>query len=101
MADVRHADARRLAGDGVLRRLLRADEQHGALSCCDVAHERVRLFEQREGLGEIDDVDAAALAEDEPLHLRIPAARLMAEVNSGLQEVLHRDDGHEMLPSWF
>ena len=69
--------------------------------CGDVAHERVRLLEQRERLREIDDVDAAALAEDEPLHLRVPAAGLVAEVDSGLQELLHGDDGHEMLPSWF
>ena len=62
----------------------------------DVGDERVRLLEQRLRLGEVDDVDAAALAEDESLHLRIPAARLVAEVNAGLQEVLHGHDRHEM-----
>ena len=80
--------------DRVLRLLLRADEEHGALAARRCSDERVRLLEQSEGLGEVDDVDAAALAEDESLHLRVPAARLMAEVDSGLQEVLHRDDGH-------
>ena len=43
---------------------------------------------------EVDDVDAAALAEDEALHLRVPAARLVAEVNPGLQQLLHGDDCH-------
>ena len=62
----------------------------------DVGDERVRLLEQRLGLGEVDDVDAAALAEDEPLHLRVPAARLVAEMDAGLQEVLHGHDRHEM-----
>ena len=83
-------------GDGVLRLLLRAHEEHGAAARCDVGDERVRLLEQRVGLGEVDDVDAAALAEDEPLHLRVPAARLVAEVDAGLQEVLHGHDRHEM-----
>ena len=45
----------------------------------------MRLLEQRLRLGEIDDVDAAALGEDESLHLRIPATGLVAEVNAGLQ----------------
>jgi hypothetical protein len=37
---------------------------------------------------EVDDVDAAALTEDEALHLRIPAARLVAEVKLRLPEAL-------------
>ena len=96
VVDVRHADPLRLLGDGVLRLLLRAHEEHGAAAGCDVGDERVRLLEQRLSLGEVDDVDAAALAEDEPLHLRVPAARLVAEVDAGLQEVLHGHDRHEM-----
>ena len=94
--DVRHADTLRLLRDGVLGLLLRAHEEHGAAAACDVGDERVRLLEQRLRLGEIDDVDAAALAEDEALHLRVPAARLVAEVDAGLQEVLHGHDRHEM-----
>src|SRR5439155_23806667 len=31
---------------------------------------------------------------DEALHLRIPAARLVAEVDAGLQQFFHGDDGH-------
>ena len=44
---------------------------------------------------QVDDVDAAALGEDEALHLRVPAARLVAEVDAGLQQFLHGNDGHE------
>jgi hypothetical protein len=33
-------------------------------------------------------VDAGPLAEDVPAHLRVPAARLVAEVNTGLQQLL-------------
>ena len=54
----------------------------------------VRLLEQLGGLLQIDDVDAAALGEDEAAHLRVPAARLVAEVDSGLQQLPHGDDGH-------
>src|SRR4029079_15376412 len=55
-----------------------------------------RLFEQRLRLLQVDDVDAAALVEDEALHLRVPAARLVAEVNPGLQQLLHGDDCHDL-----
>src|SRR6185295_16725086 len=60
----------------------------------DVADEGVRLLEQLERLLEVDDVDAAALGEDEAPHLRIPAAGLVAEMDSGLQELTHADDRH-------
>src|SRR5262249_2235529 len=50
-----------------------------------------RLLEPAQRLLQIDDVDAVPLAEDEGLHLRVPALRLVAEVRAGLQEVL---DGH-------
>ena len=78
--------------DGVLRLLLRADEEDRAAALREVAREVVRLLEQLGGLGQVDDVDAAALGEDEALHLRVPAAGLVAEVDSGLQELTHGDD---------
>ena len=40
---------------------------------------------------QVDDVDAAALAEDERLHLGVPAPGLVAEVDAGLQQLLHRE----------
>ncbi len=85
MVDVRHADAGRLAGDRILRLLLGADEQHGAVALGDAARKVVRLVEQLLGALQVDDVDPAAFGEDESLHLRVPAARLVAEVNAGLQ----------------
>ena len=95
MVDVRHADAARLVAHRVLRLLLRADEEHGAAALGDRAREVVRLLEQPLGLLQVDDVDAAALGEDEALHLRVPAAGLVAEVDAGLQQFLHGNDGHE------
>ena len=94
VVDVRHADALRLLLDRVLRLLLRADEEDRAAALGDVAREFVCFLEQRERLLEVDDVDAAAFGEDEPLHLRVPAARLVAEMDSGLQELSHGDNCH-------
>ena len=70
------------------------DEEDGAAAGGHVPREVVGLLEQLERLLEVDDVDAAALREDEAAHLGIPAARLVAEVDSGLQELAHRDDWH-------
>ena len=41
-----------------------------------------------QGLLEIDDVDTGALGEDEAAHLGVPAARLMAEMDPGFEEIL-------------
>ena len=89
---VRHADPTGLLRDRVLRLLLRADEEDRAAALGEVAREVVRLLQQLGGLGQVDDVDAAALGEDEALHLRVPAAGLVAEVNTGLQQVTHGYD---------
>jgi len=43
------------------------------------------VLEQLGGLGEVDDVDPVALAEDVLLHLRVPALRLVSEVDAGLE----------------
>jgi hypothetical protein len=60
--------------------------------------EVVRLLQQLECLLEVDDVDAAALGEDVAPHLRVPAPRLVAEVNSGFEQLAHRDDWHGYSP---
>ena len=54
-----------------------------------LAHELQRPMQHRHGLLEIDDVDAVALAEDEGLHLRVPAPGGVAEVNASFQELAH------------
>ena len=45
------------------------------------------IVEARQRLVEVDDVHAVALAEQEALHARVPAARLVAEVTAGLDEL--------------
>ena len=50
------------------------------------------------GLLEVDQVDAVALAEDEPAHLGVPPAGLVPEVDARAQQLLHGDDGHMTAP---
>src|SRR4029453_14657651 len=56
--------------------------------------EGVGLAELLERFLKVDDVNAVALAEDVLLHLRIPAFGLVAEVHSGLEQLLHRQGSH-------
>ena len=44
----------------------------------------------RHGLLEIDDMDTVADAEDVLIHLRIPTARVVAEMNAALKELAQR-----------
>ncbi len=83
-------DLDRLAG-----LLLRANDEHVLPACNRIAHKIDRLIEARDGLLEVDDVDAVAFRKDEPLHLWVPAAGLVAEVNAGFQELFHADRGNQ------
>ena len=51
-----------------------------------VADELVGVFEQLDGLLQVDDVDPVALREDVGAHLRVPALLLVAEVDACLQQ---------------
>ena len=52
-----------------------------------------RAMQQRDGLGEIDDVDVVAGTENVIRHLRIPAVRLVAKVNASFKQLTHRKIG--------
>src|SRR5262249_47255104 len=91
VVDVGHAGALGDLLDGVARLLLRAHEENRAATACELGREVLRLREQPLRLQQVDDVDARALAVDETAHLRVPAARLMAEMDSGLQQLLDAD----------
>jgi uncharacterized Zn-binding protein involved in type VI secretion len=56
------------------------------------------LVEQALGLQQVDDVNAVAFTEDETAHLRVPATRLVTEVDSGLQQLLDAELSHVLLP---
>ena len=67
-------------------------EEDGAAPFRDVSNKARGLFDQVERLLQVDDVDAAPLGEDVAAHLRVPASRLVAEMDSGLQKLAHRND---------
>src|SRR5262249_39251258 len=94
LVHVEHAAAARFLEHGLLGLLLGPDEEHRAAARRQLAHEAVGLAELLEGFLKVDDVNAVALAEDVLLHLRVPALGLMAEVHSGLEQLLHRQRGH-------
>ena len=94
LVHVGHADTRRLFGDGLLGLLLGADEHHGATVGDGLLDELVRLVDVGQRLLQVDDVDAVAVGEDEPLHLGIPATGLMPEVGAAVQQLFHGHYGH-------
>src|SRR2546427_6676780 len=85
---VERAAALRLRFQNALELLLRADEQHAFTLQHDVAQQLLCDLELTQRLLKIDDVDAGASGEDEPPHLGIPAARLMAEMHTCFQQFL-------------
>ena len=98
LVDVGHADAGGLLGDGLLGLLLGADEQDRAAVGDGLLDELVGAVDVGQRLLQVDDVDAVALGEDEALHLRVPAAGLVPEVDAALEQLAHGDDGHGFLP---
>src|SRR5262249_25861606 len=95
LVHVEHAAAAGFLEHGLLGLLLGPDEEHRAAARGQVTHEPVGLAELLEGFLKVDDVNAVALTEDVLLHLRVPALGLMAEMHSGLEQLLHRQCGHE------
>src|SRR4029453_5051806 len=85
----------------VLRLALGADEQHLAAASSRLLDEVECTREQRHGLRQVDDMNAVTVAENIRLHPRIPAMGLVAEMRSGLEQLLHGDDisRHGLSPS--
>ncbi len=95
LVDVGHAAPLGVALHAVLGLLLGADEQQGATVGDHVADEGIRRGDVIERLLEVDDVDAGALAVDEPLHLRVPTAGLVSEMDAGFEQLSKSHDrGH-------
>ena len=90
MVDVVHAAAHGFLGNGLLRLALGAHEQDRLALARKIGNEARRLFEELQGLLQVNDVNPVAFPVDVFLHLGVPAARLVAEVNSSLQELFHR-----------
>jgi hypothetical protein len=88
-----HAAAHGFLGDDILRLPLGAHEEDRLAFRGQVGDEIFGVLEQLDGLAEVKDVDAIAFAENEFLHLRVPALGLMAKVHAGFEQVLHCDRG--------
>jgi len=57
----------------------------------NVGHEPAGFAEHLQGFLQVDDVNTIAFPEDIFLHLGVPTARLVTEMNTGLQQLLHGD----------
>ena len=88
LGDVELADGSGGLLDELGNLLLRGNKKDVLASENSVAEELGRLVEKRDALGEIDDVDTVALVEDVVLHLRIPALRLVTEVETSVKHIL-------------
>ena len=72
-------------GNGVLRLPLGADEQDAAALGHGIADRLQSAMQHRHRLGQVDDVNVVAGAENVLGHLRVPSMGLMAEVNASFQ----------------
>ena len=79
---------------GLLGLFLCADEQNLS-AFADGRKQEIRSgFELIQRLAEVDDVNAIASVEDEGLHLGIPALRLVAEMDTRIQQFLNTNTNH-------
>ena len=98
LVHVRHATGICVHGNGALGLLLGAYEKDGPTTGDQVAHVAIGLLDALEGLTQVDQVDPVALTKDESAHLGVPPASLVSKVDTGAQQLLHRDDGHVAAP---
>ena len=80
-------------GDGLLGLTLGADEKHAAALGDGVTNDLQRGVQHRDGLGQVENVDAVAFAIDELGHTGVPALGLVAVVNASFQELTHVEVG--------
>ena len=98
MVHIEHTATLGFLADGILGLAFGADEEHVAATGGEVADELGCIFEMMQSLLQIDDVNAVPFAEDEWFHLRVPSTRLVPEVNSGFEQLLHLNIRHGYLP---
>ncbi len=84
--DIRLARVHSLLGYGQLGLLFGADEKNLASGFGHSSDKLSSPLEKIERLVEVDDVDAGPLGEHILFHLRVPPARLVPEVDPGLQK---------------
>src|ERR1700736_2948418 len=90
MAHVEHPAPCGFFGKRSLRLPLCAEEEDPLALRSHFRHVSSGIAKHLQGFLQVNNVDTVSFAEDIFLHLRIAAARLMAEVNAGLRKLLHR-----------
>jgi hypothetical protein len=80
---------------GVLRLAFATDEKDLFLLAGEVAEENGGFVNLLEGFLKVDDMDAVAGFENEPLHTGVPAAGLVTEMSSGFDEFCELLLGHD------
>ena len=86
---IEHTAALRLNLDGVLSLFLGSYKQDDSALCGDVEYRVIGLVNLAYGFLQVDDVDTVSLGIDVGSHFRVPSSRLMSEVNTGFQQLLH------------
>src|SRR5690606_561889 len=78
-------------------------EEHPSALCDSVGDLFQCLVEQRHSLRQVDDVDVVARAIDVGRHFRIPAMRLVTEMNASFEKLAHaefRQSHSRVLSGW-
>ena len=70
--------------DDILGLFLRPDKEDVVVAVGNIADELEGLFEMFDCFLQVDDINPVALAKNILLHLRVPALRLMAEMDPSL-----------------
>ena len=85
LVDIRLTHAGRLLRNCFLSLLFSSHKKNGATGGDGFLQKRIRLIDVAQRLLQIDDVNAAALSEDEPLYLWVPATGLVSKVNTAIK----------------
>src|ERR1700675_1010889 len=99
MIDEKHSAALRFLGNRFLCLALRSEKKNASALSGLLGNVARRLTKHLQGFLQVNNVDSVAFAEDVLLHLRAAAPRLVAEVNAGLQKLLHRNFDSQITPS--
>jgi len=91
LVHIGHARTLRLHAHDVLGLLLGPHEEDRPAAHGQVLNEAERALQLLHGLLEVNDVDAVPLRVDVAGELGVPALPLVAEVDTGFQELLNRD----------
>ena len=92
LVHIGHSHSLGVALHAVLGLLFGSHKQHLAAICHQIAHICVGRLDMGKSQGQVNDVDAVALPENEPLHFRIPTASLVSEMDSSIKQLTHRHD---------